>query len=257
MNEKIHDWYKKRYKKDFKPAYDALMKFYPLTLEDLDGEQWADIAGYEGLYQVSTFGRVKSFARGKKILKVALRRNGYLIANLLKNGQRKQPLIHRLVAKAFIPNPQNKPEVNHIYSRFSNHVDCLEWATSSENQLHAVRTGLKKIGEDNHLAKLTKEQVVYIRENPERLSGRQLAKKFKVPPQRISKIQLGKTWRTTSGTVREAYVMAGGNSPNAKISNKQRIEIRTEYSAGGVSQSSLAIKYGVSQQTICNIIKGN
>ena len=104
----------------YKCAYDAFIALYPFTLDDLDGEQWRNIAGYEEFYQVSTFGRVKSFCRGKvTILKPVLQRFGYLLVDLYKDGQSYR--VHILVAKAFIPNPDNKPEVNHT---LGNKLDC-------------------------------------------------------------------------------------------------------------------------------------
>lgn len=83
----------------------------------MEKECWKDVKGYEGLYQVSTLGRVKSLPRNTthgKILKSIVDKDGYLYVNLYNNGYRKKMKIHRLVAQAFIPNPQNKPEVNHI-----------------------------------------------------------------------------------------------------------------------------------------------
>ena len=143
------------YQTEFKPAYDALMACYPFTTENLCGEIWRSISGYDD-YQISNFGRVKSFKQGKIIiLKPALTVYGYLIVNVFKDNKRNQLRINRLVALAFIDNPENKPEVNHLHGRFNNHFDCLEWATGSENQQHAVKMGLRKSGEDNYRAKLT------------------------------------------------------------------------------------------------------
>ena len=129
----------------WKPAYDAFIALYPFTTENLDGEIWLPIPDYEK-YHGSNFGRVKSFKYNTpRILKPALSHDGYLKVSLCKNGNTQVFRLNVLVGRLFIPNPDNKPEVNHIYSRFSNYVDCLEWATSSENQIHAVKTGLQKI----------------------------------------------------------------------------------------------------------------
>jgi hypothetical protein len=111
-------------------------------------ESWKDILGYEGLYQVSTHGEVKSLSRfnsrTERILTPVISK-GYPVITLSKNNIHKIYSIHRLVAECFIPNPENKPEVNHINGI---KTDCLcsnlEWCTSSENQLHAFRTGLQK-----------------------------------------------------------------------------------------------------------------
>ena len=104
-------------------------------------EIWKDVVGYEGLYQVSNLGRVKSFKYLKeKILKPSHKDNGYLFITLCKNGVMKRYYIHRLVASAFIPNPQNKPTVNHIdCDRTNNCVENLEWNTYAENNDYALK----------------------------------------------------------------------------------------------------------------------
>lgn len=109
------------------------------------------------------------------------------------NGKEHQYLIHRLVAKAFIPNPDNKPEVNHINGdRFDNRVENLEWVTASENQSHAVRTNLKKHGTDLWNGKFTKEQVLEImRRKHNGESCRKLGKEFGVNETTISAISRG------------------------------------------------------------------
>ena len=128
-------------------------------------EIWKDIPGYEGMYQVSNLGRVKSLDRIKtnkligkhfvkeKLMKLRLSSRGYLSVGLTKNGKQVGYRVHRLVAQAFIPNPENKKEVNHINGvKTDNRVDNLEWCTSSENTIHAMRTGLitiKRGGDDN------------------------------------------------------------------------------------------------------------
>ena len=118
-------------------------------------EVWKDVEGYEGIYQISSYGRLKSLSReitdifGTRIVeeKIAQRSNNsiYFHTNLCKNGEKKSTSIHRLVAQAFIPNPENKPCVNHIDgNKHNNHVENLEWVTYSENIQHAYRTGLIK-----------------------------------------------------------------------------------------------------------------
>ena len=129
-------------------------------------EIWKDIKGYEGHYQVSNMGRVKSLKRTilksngrydtkpERILKIQYNeRNNIYEVHLKLNRKRKCHKIHRLVADTFIPNPENKPEVNHIDGRRENNkVENLEWATTSENLHHAynklertvVRSGSRK-----------------------------------------------------------------------------------------------------------------
>lgn len=139
-------------------------------------EVWKDIQGYEGIYQVSNLGKVKSLDRfirkkGKrngvyhikeKILKSSTDDTGYLQVNLSKNGIYEKVHIHRLVAKAFIKNPYKKLQVNHIDgNRINSMVNNLEWVTDSENKFHAwknlPRKSLKRkvyqISKDNQIIK--------------------------------------------------------------------------------------------------------
>ena len=122
-------------------------------------EVWKDVKGYEGYYQVSNLGNIKSLERiiensgtrtgyykvKERILKPRenTNRNGYYELSLRKDGKEKRFKVHRLVACAFIENPYNKPEVNHIDGNKSNNcVSNLEWTTSKENKEHAWNIGL-------------------------------------------------------------------------------------------------------------------
>lgn len=101
-------------------------------------EIWKDIKGYEGMYQVSNLGRVKRVTTGR-ILKSGKNRGGYLYVNLCKQRVVSNKRIHRLVAEAFIPNPQNKPQVNHVdEDKTNNRVDNFEWVTATENNNHGT-----------------------------------------------------------------------------------------------------------------------
>ena len=112
-------------------------------------EYWKDIKGYEGLYQISNLGRVKSLPRNgtikdERIIKYSLDKYGYPQV-VLNNKKHKCFRVHRLVAEAFIPNPQNKSTVNHIDgNKTNNKLNNLEWNTIKENNDHALRTGLQK-----------------------------------------------------------------------------------------------------------------
>lgn len=102
-------------------------------------ENWGNIEGHEGHYQVSDHGWVKSLKHGKERILTPGKSKGYLNVSLW-NGVGKSYLIHRLVAIAFIPNPENKPEVNHKWGNKSdNRAIALEWATHAENILHTFR----------------------------------------------------------------------------------------------------------------------
>lgn len=111
-------------------------------------EEWIDIEGYEGMYQVSNQGRVKSLKFGKeKILKSGNNGRGYLQVNLSKDGKQAHKQIHRLVAQAFIPNPNNLQEVNHKdEDKTNNHVENLEWCDRKYNVNYG--TGVQRSGEN-------------------------------------------------------------------------------------------------------------
>lgn len=114
-------------------------------------EIWKDIKGFEGYYQISNYGNVRSLTRFDGIrerkgqqIKPVLKYNGYLQVGLRKNCSRKYVSIHRLVAIHFIDNPENKTQVNHIdCNKQNNHVSNLEWVSSKENLLHAREHGLR------------------------------------------------------------------------------------------------------------------
>lgn len=189
---------------DYKLAYAAFMLCYPFGLEDLDGEEWRDIKGYEGHYQISNYGRVKSSYMGKvKIVKPDLSTVGYLGIGLYKKGTYRRAKIHRLVAEAFILNPENKKTVDHIFNnKFDNYFENLRWATQAENNQYAYDTGAKKTGEESYQAKLTNEQVRYCRAvyNPfdKNFNAKALAKLFGVKKSVIYNLANFKTYKNVN-----------------------------------------------------------
>lgn len=107
-------------------------------------EIWRDIKGYEGLYQISNLGRVRSLNYKRtgrtQIMKLGTYPNGYKMVDLKKNHKRKAYLVHRLVAQAFIPNLNNYPEVNHRdENKANNTVENLEWCTHIYNQMYGTK----------------------------------------------------------------------------------------------------------------------
>lgn len=107
-------------------------------------EVWKNILGYDGLYMVSNYGHILS-CRQNKIMKPRISK-GYLLVNLKKGGKPKSYSVHRIVAKHFIENPYNKPEINHLdENKLNNHVSNLRWATSKENSNWGTRN--RKISE--------------------------------------------------------------------------------------------------------------
>ena len=133
-------------------------------------EIWKDIEGYENIYKISNLGNVLSLNYGaknhtlsniKKQLKQSKSSTGYLHVQLYKNGSVSTKLVHLLVANAFLPNTENKSEINHIDgNKNNNSASNLEWVTHKENLNHAIKTGLRsptpmlgKAGRKNKLSK--------------------------------------------------------------------------------------------------------
>jgi|SRR5690554_810142 len=169
-------------------------------------EIWKDIPGFEGYYQASSLGRIKSVKRSverrnnhkngiwvykSKIIKPRLSTWGYYQVSLYTEHGRNQPFVHRIIAFTFIENPRNKPQVNHKNGiKTDNRIENLEWCTHSENNKHAYDAGLKK-GITKRKYKLSDENVLYIRKN-KNITGKELAKKFNVSESAISNIRLRK-----------------------------------------------------------------
>lgn len=112
-------------------------------------EIWKEVKDYEGLYSVSNTGKVYSHKRNKLLSATTTgwSHGGYCVVCLSKNGKQKMKYAHRLVAEAFIPNPENKPEVNHIdHDNHNNLVTNLEWVTHDENIMayNKYRKGAQK-----------------------------------------------------------------------------------------------------------------
>jgi len=117
---------------------------------------WREIEGFEGKYIISNYGEVISLPRFKqnnsklqyvepKEIPAHIGAKGYVYIMLYKNAKSYNLRLHRLVAKAFIPNPENKPQINHLDgNKKNNRVDNLEWCNQSENEKHAYRIGLAK-----------------------------------------------------------------------------------------------------------------
>lgn len=181
-------------------------------------EEWRDIKGYEGLYQVSNCGRIKSLSRliynvghgytkrsSERIKKLGTHTKGYLQVQLCKNGANKTIKVHRLVAQAFIPNPNNFLQVDHIDGdKTNNHVTNLEWVTNTENHKRKMCMGLNvNLSGEKHGRNKYSEEVVkklYI----EYLNGipqNKLALKYNVNKTTVNAICNKRIWLKTTNKI--------------------------------------------------------
>ena len=156
---------------------------------------WKDVKGYEGIYQISNYGEVKAleikringknsfYTKKEQILKKTKTTTGYYKVELTKDKKRKSFKVHRLVAIAFIPNPMNKPNVNHIDGKvLNNYVENLNWCTQKENMIHANVFNLRK-------KKISKEQELeIIKMYLSKTQTNQISKKFNVSKPTVLKI---------------------------------------------------------------------
>ena len=179
-------------------------------------EIWKDIKGYEGVYQISNTGLVKSLSRAlirgrgglyilpEKLLKIKVNRGGYQVVHLRTN-KNWYPTVHKLVAEAFIPNPENKQTVNHINGvKTDNKVENLEWATHSEQVIHAIATGLykqpdislyTKRGSENPISKIKEEDIPEIKKLRESgMTYREIGEKYNIGISQVFRICKNQSW---------------------------------------------------------------
>jgi hypothetical protein len=157
------------------------------------------ILGYKGYYIDNNFNIVSKKNGKKHIMKCHIRRVGYYYVTLRKNTKHHNLLIHRIIATAFISNPENKPQVNHINGiKTDNRLENLEWVTAQENTIHGYNAGLHNLcqGEKHHWSKLKKKDVIEIRRRKD--NGEKsitIAKDFNIARCTVNRINSRKSWR--------------------------------------------------------------
>lgn len=166
-------------------------------------ETWLPLFGYEGFYDASSYGRIRSIPRngtsvGGRILKQTNGPAGYLAYCLHANGVHRTHRAHRLIALTFLPNPDNKPHVNHINGdKKDNRIENLEWCTARENINHAYKTGLKVANsmEDHGLNCLDRTQALCIHQLLlDGMNYTSIAGYFKISTGTVGQIAMGRHW---------------------------------------------------------------
>ena len=186
-------------------------------------------------YKVNEEGQVLSFKRNRmRYLKASVNQKGDLVVGIYIDGKLKQKRVSHLVAQAFLPNPDNKPLVKHLDGdKFNNRVENLQWCTPAEESINA---------------KLTDEQIIFVRDNHEKFTQKQLAKIFGVDYATINRIQMRETCKFKGGLERE--------SKRKPVPEEIRAEIKRLYVKGlpGFGARGLAKKFGIGQTTVRRIL---
>lgn len=167
-NKEYYREYSKKYRKEHPDKYEEYYKKRYVPAEKIhkgicpsdDGEIWEDINGTEGWYMVSNKGRVWSWKKGQ-ILKQNICKVGYYVVSISYNNTPKTKYVHRLVAEAFIQNPNNYNVINHLdENKLNNHVDNLEWCTQSHNVTHLNAQNKRLISKGDDWNKLARAKAV-------------------------------------------------------------------------------------------------
>lgn len=219
------------------------------------------IEGYEGLYEVYEDGQIYSYHRCM-YLTHTLNSRGYMRVTLSLNGVPKKILVHRLLAKAFIQNPETKPYINHIDgNKLNNNLSNLEWCTAAENNKHAVDNNLYNkvrfpigvkfsVGIGNHHHKLIDSDVIEIRNGT--LPIKELALKYNVSTQLISEILIGNIWKHLPCAPKRQKIYAKQKSTEA---TKKIIELHKLNKSYSEISNLLEVNLNVVGKTIRKYLK--
>lgn len=232
-------------------------------------EQWVGLScyGLAGKYAINNAGIIKTIKcrnrwgwyipKKERIIKPFINKDGYEQVSLYNiKGKLKSFKVHRLVAIAFIRNPKNKPQVNHLNSKRSdNRAENLEWCTQSENQIHSVKFGNYKIksGEASTQSKLKEKDVLYILNSHK--PNWWLANKFKIHIDSIQNVKSGKTWSEITGILPVAKTVKDRSGSNHYLTNLTEKDVIHIYKSTEDAKS-LAVRYRVGKTTIYAIRKG-
>lgn len=225
---------------------------HTLERKSIMTEIYKIIPDTEGAYSVSNFGNVRNNTT-MYILNPFITERGYLQVSIqfTSRANRITINVHKLVIRAFVPNPHGKPYANHIDGIKTNNNACnLEWVTPLENNEHAVKLGLISSGEDSYLSILTEKEVLEIIERLKKgCRNIELANEFKVAHNTIDDIRCNRSWRY----LERAPIL--GNGPIKKLTGEMIPAIRKMFTHG-LQDGYIAKQFGVAAATINQIRHG-
>ena len=224
-------------------------------------EEWRDVAGFDGLYMVSSLGNVRSVPRITQrsgaqmrvpggLLELNVSR-GYQRVNLRKNSQTLQRQVHHLVAEAFIGKRQPGQDTRHLDGNsLNNHVENIAYGSRSDNVQDAIRTKGLKTGSLSPNAKLTDEDIKRILEGSE--TAKQLASALEISIGHIAAIRQGRAWLHDAKGRKKTYKRVGSKSSQSKLTEEDVQKILES----SKSSRSIAKSLGVDKAVICRIRNG-
>lgn len=223
-------------------------------------ERWKEVVGYEGLYEVSNRGNVRSFCRTPKgkILKPGTDTKGYYFVNLYKDKKANTQRVHRLVLAAFVgEHPDGKPECCHNNGvRTDNRLENLRYGSRQDNVDDTVVHGTKVYGERVGSVQLTAANVLQIRKDyaTKKFSQQELADRYGVERKTITFVVRGETWKHIGGPITK--MTPGSRGVDRKyLTEEIAQDIKTRYAAGGISQADLAREHGIAQTTVSALVR--
>lgn len=222
-----------------------------------NNECWKQIKNFPNYY-VSNFGRIWSVSKNN-FKKLRKNKYGYMITDLYNKNINYTFIIHRLVAEYFVPNPENKPEVNHKDgNKENNRADNLEWVTRKENIQHAIVNKLiNNKGENNKQSILTEKdvkEIIYLLKHTS-LTQLEIAERFNVSFQTISEIKLQKTWKYLNLDTMQIKkkTAKGERNGRCKIAEETARNIIRDIQNNKLKLTEIAKKYNVTYDTVQNI----
>lgn len=234
---------------EYKRGRDEAIRLGLIKDEPDGNREWRDVVGYEGLYQVSDDGLVKNKKTGRDLARLSTM--GYMKVNILKGGRSSYTFVHRLVAFAFVPNPDGKPHINHKNGlRSDNRPGNLEWCTIKENNAHA-RDVLKShtVNRKRDSGRSSKDDVLQIVQMYKNGShGTQIARSFNLDPSTVYNILRGDTWSWLTG-ITSGDVVRGVSEEKMEAVRRMALDWNS-----GMTTDELCKKYAATKKYVVSCL---